>query len=486
MKILISWIAYHNDFTENGEVDIAGSPNYQMHCYFFHYDKHIILSAEKEEDIRLEKLLNRLKLDFKDHPVEGHYMDVRDVIHLTEIKPKVEAKLQEYADHDIDIYFSPGTSIMQVAWYICHTTLGLNTRLIQSRAPEFTGTDRPEISEITVEKSTVPNTAILKEQNLEKKEKQPFGITDYLITESLKSIYNRAEKIAQTDRVTSIIYGESGTGKEHLAKFIHDRSIRKEHPFMTINCSAFGDQLLESRLFGYKKGAFTGANKNTVGLLEEAKRGTVFLDEIGDISPYMQQALLRVIQNNEITPVGGKPKKIDVRFITATNKNLEELCKKGEFRWDLYFRLNVAEIELPPLMERGREEIRELIHFFLKYKKKELKKARQLTLTREALNMLLKYFYPGNVRELENIVESLYVFCDDQVTEKDIPERVRQVPEERSLHWKDVEKAHIKKVLRLYNGNQKQTKEAIGYGSINTLKSKLEEYGIDPAKYRIN
>lgn len=120
-------------------------------------------------------------------------------------------------------------------------------------------------------------------------------------------------------------------------------------------------------------------------------------------------------------------------------------------------------------MERGREEIRELIHFFLQYKRKELKKARQLKLTKEAWNMLLKYPYPGNVKELENIIESLYVFCDNQVAEQNIPERVRKVPEEISMHWKDVEKAHIKKVLRLHNGNQKQTKEAIGYGSINTL-----------------
>jgi DNA-binding NtrC family response regulator len=241
---------------------------------------------------------------------------------------------------------------------------------------------------------------------------------------------------------------------------------------------------LESRLFGYKKGAFTGADKDTKGILEEAKGGTVFLDEIGDISPYMQQSLLRVIQNNEITPVGGTPKKIDVRFITATNKNLAELCKQGKFRWDLYFRLNVAEIELPNLMERKKDEIKELIQFFIKQKKKELKKSSQLSLTKEAMDVLQHYTYPGNVRELENLIESLYVFHDDEITKQDLPGKVKRVPEEKSLHWKDVEKAHIKKVLKLFNGNQKQTKEAIGYGSINTLKNKLDEYGIDAEDFK--
>ncbi len=484
MNILISWIAHTNDFTNDGRVDTEGSPNYQMHQYFYQYDKHIILSAEKEEDIRLEKLMNQLRLDFPDHLVEGAYMNIKDVISLTEIKPKVEAKLQEHWDNDIDIYFSPGTSIMQVAWYIAHSTLGLKTRLLQTRAPQYTRSGKPEVFEISVEKSSVPNTAILKEQNLQKKRDYPFGITDYRITESLKPVYDRAEKIAQTDKVTAIIYGESGTGKEHVAEFIHQRSIRKDNPFITINCSAFGDQLLESRLFGYKKGAFTGAEKDTIGILEEAKGGTVFLDEIGDISPYMQQSLLRVIQNNEINPIGGKPKKINVRFITATNKNLEEFCKKGKFRWDVYYRLNVAEIELPPLLERGKKEIKELIQFFIKKKKKELKKSGQLTISKEAMDVLLHYTYPGNVRELENIIESLYVFHEDEITEQDLPGKVKHVPEEKSLLWKDLEKAHIKKVLQLFNGNQKQTKEAIGYGSINTLKSKLEEYGINAEEFK--
>ena len=145
--------------------------------------------------------------------------------------------------------------------------------------------------------------------------------------------------MAQTDDVTVLILGESGTGKENLAKYIHKNSIRKEKPYITVNCSAFNDQLLESRLFGYKKGAFTGADKDTIGLFEMADEGTIFLDEIGYISPYMQQSLLRVLQEKEIMPLCGKPKKVDVRIIAATNQNLVKLCEEKHFRWDLYYRL---------------------------------------------------------------------------------------------------------------------------------------------------
>jgi transcriptional regulator with PAS, ATPase and Fis domain len=232
-------------------------------------------------------------------------------------------------------------------------------------------------------------------------------------------------------------------------------------------------------MFGYKKGAFTGAYKDTPGLFEKADGGTVFLDEVGDISPYMQQALLRVIQEKEIQPIGGKPQKVDVRIISATNQDLVSHCESRDFRWDLYYRLAVAELEVPTLKERGPDEIKEMIHYFLKQKKKELKKQRMLKIDKDALQFLLNYPYPGNIRELENLVESLYVFCDERVTLSDIPARFSNIPAEESLHWKDAEKAHIKRVLKLKNGNQRQAWLALGYGSLNTLKKKIEEYGIE-------
>ncbi len=477
MKILISWVAYNNDFVK-GQVDQENSPNYLIHKHYYNYDKHFILCSAKKDDTRLQVLQNQLQLDFPDHQTEGAYMDIEDVISLPEIKEKVEAFLHKQAGHTIDIFFSPGTSIMQLAWFICHNNLGYKTRLLQMRRPKDTKSGKPELLEINVEQSSTPITSILKEQNIEKRSRNIYEKPGLIITNSLKPVYEKAFKIAKTDRVTTLILGASGTGKESLAKYIHKNSVRSENPFVVINCSAFNDTLIESRMFGYKKGSFTGADKDTPGLFEKADGGTIFLDEVGDISPYMQQALLRVIQEKEIQPIGGKTKKVDVRIISATNKDLVELCKEQKFRWDLYYRLAVAELELPTLQKRGPAEIKSMIEYFLKQKKKGLKKEKILKIDKKAQQFLLNYPYPGNIRELENLVESFYVFCDDTVTLADIPSRMQEVPEEQSLNWKDAEKAHIKRVLDLKNGNQRQTWLALGYGSLNTLKKKIEEYRI--------
>jgi transcriptional regulator with PAS, ATPase and Fis domain len=480
MKILISWIAFNNDFLqEGGGVDKTNSPNYLFHKYFYcNYDKHIILSASKVDDTKINFLITAIRNDFKNHITEECYMDINDVIDLYEIKTKVETKLLEFSNDEIDIFFSPGTSIMQVAWYICHSSLGLKTRLLQTRPAVKSRSGNTELIEINTEQSTIPFTAILKENAVLAKDQYNSSIQNYLITESIKPVYARAYKISQTDKVTTLISGESGTGKEHLAKFIHDSSIRLKQPFIAINCSAFHDSLLESRLFGYKKGAFTDAKEDTKGLFELASGGTIFLDEIGDISPYMQQSLLRVIQENEITPIGGTTRRINTRIIAATNKNLPEKCKEGIFRWDLYYRLAVAELELPALRNRGKTETEELLSFFLKSKKKELKKSKILRLSKDAKLKILNYPFPGNVRELENLVESLYVFCEDDISQTNLPQRFNEIPEEISFKWQDIEKNHIERVLMFFKGNQRQTFLALGYGSINTLRKKIKEHKI--------
>ncbi|MBK7970965.1 MAG: sigma-54 factor interaction domain-containing protein [Bacteroidetes bacterium] len=193
---------------------------------------------------------------------------------------------------------------------------------------------------------------------------------EYYISDSIKPIYDKALKIAHTYDITALILGQSGTGKEHLAKFIHDNSARKEKNYLAFNCAGMSDQLLESRLFGYKKGAFTGAEKDTPGLFHEADKGSIFLDEIGDISPYMQQALLRVLQQKEIHPVGGSPEKLSVRIICATNQDLAKRCKEEKFRWDLFYRLAVGELHLPSFIERGKPELKIMIDFFNKLYKR--------------------------------------------------------------------------------------------------------------------
>jgi transcriptional regulator of acetoin/glycerol metabolism len=474
MKVLISWVAHNNDF-ENAQVNKTG-PNYSYHQHFFNHDKHVILSSAKGDDTRTEKLLAALKKDFNKRVIECEYLNVSDVIDLREVKTKIESVLTKYAKDEIDIYISPGTPTMQVAWYLCHEGLGFKTTLFQTRPTKFThDKSKPELIKIDIEKSSFPITSMLHQQNIEEKER---NIENYLITPAIQPMYENARKIAETDNVTVLILGNSGTGKEHLAKYIHHNSVRQHQPYVTLNCSAFSDQLLESRLFGYKKGSFTGAEKDNLGLFEEANGGTIFLDEIGDISPYMQQSLLRVLQEKEIMPIGGKSVIINVRIIAATNRNLPELCEKEKFRWDLYYRLSVVELELPSLLKRGKKDLKEMIDFFIIQKKHQLKKAKKIQLSKGANDVLLNYSYPGNIRELENIIARLYVYHEERVEIDQLPERLQEHSTSQPLNWEYVEKEHIKKVYALFQCNQRQTAIAIGW-AINTLKAKMKLYKIE-------
>ncbi len=475
MKILISWVAHNNDF-EVGKVSKMG-PNYLYHKYFFDHDKHFILSSAKSDDTRTDLLIAAIRHDFPKHDLEPIYLNVADVIDLREIKTKIEGVLAKHSNDEIDIFISPGTPTMQVAWYLCHTTMGLNTNLYQTRPPKFAkDKSKPELIKIDIEKSSMPVTAMLHQSSLQPTKSEIKS--DYFLTESIKPIYDEARKIAETDDVTVLISGQSGTGKEYLARYIHENSIRKHKPYITVNCSAFGDQLLESRLFGYSKGAFTGAEKETPGLFEEADGGTIFLDEIGDISSYMQQSLLRVLQEKEIMPIGGKAHKVDVRIIAATNRNLPERCEEDKFRWDLYYRLSVIELGLPSLLQRGKKDLKEMISFFIDKKKQQLKKSDKIILSKDALDTLLNYSYPGNIRELENIIARLYVSHEGGIEAKDLPTRLSEKETGHPLNWEYVEKEHIKKVLTIKKGNQRQTAMAIGW-AINTLKKKMTFYHIN-------
>lgn len=477
MKYLFSWLSHNNDFSE-GRVNENG-PTFSFHRHFFRHDIHFILSSAEKDDLRLELLMNGLINAWPDRreKIVPRYMSVRDVVSLEEVKPKVESLLLQYREDDLDIFFSPGTSIMQVSWYICHTTLGLRTRLLQTRAARYSSDkSKVDLMEISVECSPTPVTAVIKFQM---SGKRSSGKDRMLMTPSIKPVYDKAFRIAQADRVTTLIYGASGTGKEHLARYIHENSIRQSKPFIAVNCSALGDSLLESRLFGYKKGAFTGADKDTTGLFEEAEGGTIFLDEIGDISPYLQQSLLRVLQEQEVMPIGGKTRKINVRIIAATNKDLKKQCSEEKFRWDLYYRLSVAELELPTLFERGSDEKRAMVDHFISLKKRQLQRPGKISLTAGATKILMEYAFPGNIRELENLIESLYVFNDSVVDINDLPLRIRKVAPAFSVHWKDAEKEHIRKVLEHFKGNKRKSCIALGYGSQNTLVKKIQEYGLE-------
>lgn len=272
-------------------------------------------------------------------------------------------------------------------------------------------------------------------------------------------LFKIVKKIAPTNS-TVLIYGESGTGKELFARCIHFNSPRRDRPFFAINCAAIPETLLESELFGYEKGAFTGAYTRHIGLLEQANGSTLFLDEVADLSLSTQAKLLRALQEKEIRRIGGEEViKLDVRIIAATNKRLEEEIKKGRFREDLFYRLNVIAFTIPPLRERA-TDIPLLVDHFLK--RLNLSHGQNKTISNEAVRVLMDYHWPGNVRQLESVIERAYIMCDGEVIDiEHLPEEVKKtkitfeklidIPDE-GIDLDKLEKELIKKAIAKSNG----------------------------------
>lgn len=294
-------------------------------------------------------------------------------------------------------------------------------------------------------------------------------------SEKMKRVYELMNQVIPTD-VTVFINGETGTGKELVARAIHYNGYRKNKSFVTINCSAIPQELLESELFGYRKGSFTGATTDRKGLFESTHGGTIFLDEISDLPLALQPKILRVLQDGEIRRLGDtKNSYIDVRVISATHRNLIELVKVEKFREDLYYRLNVVSIELPPLRER-KEDIPLLInHFIKKYSRKLGKEVNGIT--KEALNRLAEYNWPGNIRELENVIECALVLCKGaSLKEEDLNIKVITETElNRGKTLAEIEKNEILKSLKRFSGNRTKTAESLGI-SLRTLQYKLSQY----------
>lgn len=303
---------------------------------------------------------------------------------------------------------------------------------------------------------------------------------DSIIGESaeIKQTINIAKKVAETD-VSILLTGETGTGKEVFANAIHNASKRKEYPIVAINCSAFSKDLLESELFGYKAGAFTGAVKDKKGLFEVANQGTIFLDEIGEMSFDLQARLLRVLETGEYIKVGDtKPTKVNVRIISATNRDLKKEIETNNFREDLYFRLSVFEIHLPPLRHR-KGDVELLAKAFLDRFAKKLNKEIK-GMTAEVISVLKSSEWRGNIRELRNIMERSAIICDDMVCMTDLPLEFQN----KSLSGNDdnsnfelavIEKKHICKVLQYTGGNKTETARLLKIG-LATLYRKIEAY----------
>lgn len=300
--------------------------------------------------------------------------------------------------------------------------------------------------------------------------------------ERMRALFDILPDIAASDS-TVLLLGESGTGKELFARAIHSTSSRYEDPFVAVNLAALPDELLESELFGYMPGAFTGAIKKKEGRIATAQGGTLFLDEIGEVSPALQVKLLRFIQFKEYSPLGSNDVlQADVRIIAATNRNLTEKVAEGSFREDLFYRLSVISLNLPPLRERLEDIpilVEGMIQKFNILRNRTIKGADS-----DFLLLLMNYTFPGNVRELENIIEYSYVVCKEEILGvRYLPpyliEKAGQIaPKEESLRLEDVERRHIMMVLELAEGNKKLTAAKLGINP-STLWRKLKAYGLD-------
>ena len=335
-----------------------------------------------------------------------------------------------------------------------------------------------DIQEFLIRIKRVIEKHDLRERVESGRRKQSNGVQWVGESQQMKQIKTLVEKIAPTQS-TVLLTGKSGTGKEVIAKAIHAYSPRCARPFMAINLAGIPEHLVESELFGFEKGAFTGAHARKIGMFELANEGTLFLDEIGDMPLHLQAKLLRVLQDLKIQRLGGTQKiPIDVRIIAATNKNLEEQLKYHLFREDLFYRLNVIRIEVPPLCER-QEDIPVLAGYFIKRFNKSLGQSIR-GIQPEALKILQQYSFPGNVRELENLVERAMILANtDMLTQKDLNLPYispNSLPRKGTLD--DIERAVIIETLQRWEGNRTRAAKELGIDR-KTLLRKLKEYGVE-------
>ncbi|WP_417784545.1 sigma-54-dependent transcriptional regulator [Tenacibaculum sp.] len=317
--------------------------------------------------------------------------------------------------------------------------------------------------------------AVSQKKTTKEKEKKDFYGDMIGSSEKINEIFQIIDRV-KNNKATVSIRGESGTGKELVARAIHYEGKFAKGPYIAVNCGAIPENLLESELFGYIKGAFTGADSNRNGFFQAANGGTIFLDEIGNASLNVQSKLLRALQEKEVVKVGAqKAEKIDVRIIAATNNNLKEMIQKGTFREDLFYRLTVVEIEVPPLRER-KEDISMLVEKFL-FKYGVEYKDRFVKISPKALVILQRYNWPGNIRELENIIQRAVIMCDRIVEVEHLPDSLKynvDFSEERLISLKDMEKRHIQYVLNATNNNKTKAAKILQIDR-KTLREKLKE-----------
>lgn len=472
MKAVVSWIATVNDY-RNGQVNTDG-PNYNLHRHFYKYQKHFLLTTKSpKSDVKTRSLIQSLHAD-TGHSIEHVYLALEDVTDIKEVYNATLEFLISKKDYELEVFISPGTPTMQVAWYLIKLNQSARITLFQIAEPKHSPTGKHEIRYVDVESNSVTTGLLFKEYH-EKANQSTNYEEQQLIIEPNKEAFAFADKVALTNTTTVLITGETGTGKGVLARYIHYQSSRKNKPFVKVNCAGLSDELLASELFGHEKGAFTGAIKEREGLFAAANGGTIFLDEIGDISRKMQRTILEVLEDKTIMKVGStKKKKIDVRIIAATNRSLRDDCEKEIFRSDLFYRLATVEIELLPIKSFTPNQKRNCLEYFIN--KKKIVFGKEIEIKDVNLEELLKYRFPGNYREMDNILERMYIYNSSEEHEKIISGLFAKgiLPEYQCQLLENVKKNHIKYVMNQAGQNKRRASSLLGI-SLNTLKKYLDE-----------
>ncbi|KAF0219054.1 MAG: sigma-54 dependent DNA-binding response [Geobacteraceae bacterium] len=450
---------------------------------------HILICDDEEEILRyLKKLLQAAGL-----VVTTFNAGEKLLQHMKQAPDNGDLLLQDIRMPDLD-----GIQVLKqvkelrprlpVIIMTAYGTIDSAVEAIKLGANDYVTKPFPKEKILTMLESALELELLLKENQALKEELNRPSVPDNIIFKSsrFREIYDLTLQVAESE-ANILVFGESGTGKELIAGALHDNSPRKGHRFLSINCAALSDTLLESQLFGHVRGAFTGAVTTQKGLLEEADGGTMFLDEIGDMSMAIQAKLLRVLQERDFIPVGAtKPKKVDIRFVAATNKDLEREVREGRFREDLYYRLNVINITLPPLRER-KEDIEPLArHFVRKYARRMKKEFSGIT--GDALRLLTDYHWPGNVRELENVIERAVILArGSEITSGTLPLKMAEndppprQDDDRIISLEALEREHIQRILNKTGFHKSRTADLLGI-SRKTLDRKIVEYALEPGR----
>lgn len=471
MRTLISWIATRNDFfvrdkhlreiRAEDKVNEQG-PHANLYKHFKFFDRHILLSQFDQNTtdprrMQSEFLASYLRKEFN-KDVELRYLNISDINDVGGIKGKCDDLVASLKpDGNLSIFISPGTPGMQIAWYLQATEEQENAKIeyFRIRQTQFTADKKSPKKEVLTPISAdyAKGTNII----FQSKKDAPFK------TKSQDNTYKRALLVASNNQTTVLIKGDTGTGKEYLAKYIHQKSNRKDVPFIAINCASYHGDLLETRLFGYAQGAFTDAKKSTPGVFEDANGGTLFLDEIGEISSQMQASILRVLEERKVTRVGStKERKIDIRIIAGSHKDLWEMCEQGTFRIDLFYRLAVAELTLPSLQAMSKHEIRKWTKHLINERRKNWGKT--IKISEEVWEYLENHEFIGNLRELRNIIDNFFLFAEGGIAQLyHIPKRKRiTLSNQANLTMKEIQKRHAKLVLDDSDGNKSLAAKRLG------------------------